>query len=212
MIKCFPREVEAQFSIRDAFSDQHPRRLKQTHSAQGFRIGSESGQEVLEGDYIWTTSRGVPTAVVVADCTAALIFGQQADGPFVGALHAGWRGTALGIMEDFWKRVAPLGRLQIWLSPSICQEHFEVGSEVLEALGKGSVDFARPSQNPNKWLMDLKGFQIAKWHSLAASTSVTLEIFSSSLCTYCQPDFISYRRARGALSSNDRHFASITLR
>lgn len=191
--------------------------LKQVHSADGVLIHRNQNPSELarkEGDWIVSFNPQVSLGIKVADCTAILGEGRAENGDFILAIHAGWRGTASGVIENCLQSLAKVsgkpGNLRFWLSPSICQKCFEVGGEVLEALGADSKNFAHKKSSASdkeKYLLDLKGFQFKKLKSLGAS-----EVFSNPLCTFCQPDFISYRRAKGSLKTSERHWATITLK
>jgi len=85
-----------------------------------------------------TAESGVLLAVTVADCVPVYLLDAEARA--VALLHAGWRGTAAGILP---RGVALLsqrwgtdpGGLLVHLGPAICGECYEVGPEVFEALG-----------------------------------------------------------------------------
>src|SRR5690606_2483279 len=97
----------------------------------------------FDGDWIATTERELPIAIAVADCTAILLHGVMSSGQaFVSAVHAGWRGTAAGIIQNVVREIEPQ-ELKAWLSPSICQNHFEVGDDVKKALDPASHSFFR---------------------------------------------------------------------
>jgi len=94
-----------------------------------------------------TAVTGVAMAVTVADCTP--VFLAHPAGP-IAVLHAGWRGTAAGILERGVAALAAHGagaaELRVHLGPSICGNCYEVGPEVLSAVtgrpavGKGYLD------------------------------------------------------------------------
>jgi len=82
---------------------------------------------------------GVLLAVTTADCVPVFLVdpGRRA----IGAVHAGWRGVAAGILEE------ALGTLHdafgtepsdvhVHLGPAICGRCYEVGPEVFAALGQ----------------------------------------------------------------------------
>ncbi|MBL0941044.1 MAG: polyphenol oxidase family protein [Gemmatimonadaceae bacterium] len=82
-----------------------------------------------------TTVPGTALAVTVADCTPVLV---AHPGGAAAMLHAGWRGTAAGILPAGIARLAELGfaanECRVHLGPSICGKCYEVGPEVLEAI------------------------------------------------------------------------------
>lgn len=94
-----------------------------------------------------TGESGVLLAVTVADCVP--VFVVAPDVRAAGVLHAGWRGTAGGVLEAglavFSERLgADRGRLHVHLGPAICGECYEVGPEVFEAVGREAPDVATP--------------------------------------------------------------------
>lgn len=90
---------------------------------------------------------GTALAVTIADCTPVLVAHPRGA---IAALHAGWRGTAAGILDvglDAFQRAGyDPSECSVHLGPSICARCYEVGPEVLTALhgrpftGKGQAD------------------------------------------------------------------------
>lgn len=79
-------------------------------------------------------SRGLPLAVMVADCIPAVLVGQGPGGPVLAAVHAGRPGIANGILPAAVEKMRSLGAtdIQAWLGPSICGSCYEV-PDVLRA-------------------------------------------------------------------------------
>lgn len=142
--------------------------LRQVHGVQVLRLGA--GHESHPGgpaDAAWTTEPGIACTVQVADCLPVLF--ALRDGSAVAAAHAGWRGLAAGVLQA---TVAALcagtgarpADVQAWLGPAIGPRRFEVGSDVLQALGQAAqaadlprfVYRPRPDGAP-RWLADLPG-------------------------------------------------------
>jgi len=183
--------------------------LKQVHGAKGYQIKADGVGNRSEGDWLWTDVLGLSVGVAVADCTAFLWYGQSSkmNTPFVAAIHAGWRGTAAKIIEEAYDTIRPKEGWALWASPSICQKHFEVGKEVLDALGEAASRFAKPVRGrPEKFLLDLKAFQIEIWKQKSSKGKID----SSPLCTYCESNLYSYRRLGPQLKN--RHLAWIRLK
>jgi purine-nucleoside/S-methyl-5'-thioadenosine phosphorylase / adenosine deaminase len=82
-----------------------------------------------------TLSHGVACAVTIADCVP--VFVAHPSGA-VALLHAGWRGTAAGIVKRGISRLASLGfdaaDLRVHLGPAICGRCYQVGPDVFEQL------------------------------------------------------------------------------
>jgi YfiH family protein len=115
---------------------------RQVHSTQvrwydappeGWLIGEGSDGHV-------TGSAGVLMAISVADCVPVYV-ADPATGS-VALLHAGWRGTAGGILRTGIEEISegsgsPVSKLVIHCGIGICGTCYEVGSEVANALGAG---------------------------------------------------------------------------
>lgn len=103
-----------------------------------------------------TGSPGLVLAVLSADCLPVLLASD--DGRVVGAVHAGWRGLAAGVIESAVTAMAvEPGRLHAWLGPAIGPGDYEVGAEVraafVDADAAADTDF-RPSRTGH-WFCDL---------------------------------------------------------
>jgi YfiH family protein len=129
-----------------------------------------------------TAAPGVALAVTVADCTP--VFLAHPAGP-IALLHAGWRGTAAGILERGLAALAALGappeEVVMHCGPAICGPCYEVGPEVIEALtGRPSVGRVR---------LDLRAL-LAERAAAAGVRSVSV----SRWCTRCHAErFYSHR-------------------
>ncbi|MBL0172330.1 MAG: polyphenol oxidase family protein [Gemmatimonadaceae bacterium] len=77
---------------------------------------------------------GTALVVTVADCTPVFISHPRG---VIAALHAGWRGTAGGILRVGLDAMSGLGcpadECHVHLGPAICGDCYEVGPEVFEA-------------------------------------------------------------------------------
>ena len=116
---------------------------RQTHSCrvavidERFRVMDIDKQEAaLEGvDALVTKLPGVVIGVNTADCVPIVLVDGYAG--LIAVAHAGWRGTvgciAKAVVEEMCRQGARADRIQAAMGPSICQECFEVGDEVVEA-------------------------------------------------------------------------------
>lgn len=193
--------VPAPFPLRWGFStrqdppgDLPPRRLAQVHGCSLW----EAGEEVREGDGLWTTARGLAIGVRVADCVPVLLAGPAAEGPWAAALHAGWRGAVAGILRRGVARFQAAGGDPadlVWaFGPGIGPCHFEVGPEVVAAARADPAwreDLAVPGPRGRPHL-DLHGLLRAQALDLGLDPARDGSI---PLCTVCREDlFFSYRR------------------
>jgi YfiH family protein len=97
----------------------------------------EGKPPVGEADGLVTTDPGVVLAVLTADCAPVLLADPAAG--VVGAVHAGWRGLAAGVVEAGVAAVAALGADPAatvgLVGPAVGGCCYEVGPDVREAVG-----------------------------------------------------------------------------
>ncbi|HXY30360.1 MAG TPA: polyphenol oxidase family protein [Gemmatimonadaceae bacterium] len=135
-----------------------------------------------EADGHIAPARGTAIAVSVADCVP--IFIAHPSG-VVAILHAGWRGTAGGMMAAGVQGMLRLGLsprdLRVYLGPGVCGDCYEVGPDVYEQITSRSA--AEPTR------VDLR----AVLADQAASLGVG-EVEWSPHCTRCDNTlFFSHR-------------------
>lgn len=162
----------------------------QVHSALVRWHGAlEPGWHVGDGyDGHLTAERGVLLAVTVADCIP--IYLVERAGPGMGLLHAGWRGTAEGVLEEGVRALcartggAPAD-VAVHLGVGICGACYEVGPEVAWAVrGEGA---------PGKVHLDLRGELAARARRLGVT-----EVSVSRYCTvHDGARFFSHRGSGG---------------
>ena len=160
-----------------------------------------------EADGLITNVPGTALFVYSADCGTVLL--EDPVTGAVGACHAGWRGTALGIAG---KMVLEMRRvfgcdpkhIRAALGPCIGRCCFETDGDVPKAMrdALGAEAEAAITQTGEKYHVDLKAL-----NSLFLKKAGVLEsnIDVSPLCTACDPDtFWSHRRhgdQRGSLGA-----------
>jgi len=170
--------------------------LDQIHS-DIIRVVEKAPAGRLEGDALASGTRGLILAVKTADCLPVLI--ADGKGRAVAAVHAGWRGTALGVAG---RAVLELGRrfglnpagFVAALGPSVGATCYEVGDDVRRRFAEEGFgeEFFRPRRGrPRKYLFDLAA---ANADQVAAAGVPRSRIFSVGRCTHCDPNFHSYRR------------------
>ncbi len=164
---------------------------RQAHGAEIWihRECGGPGVLVMDGfDGHVTDRAGLLLAVSVADCVPVSVVAPELRA--VALLHAGWRGTAAGIVERGIRRLveswqtAP-DRLFLHCGPAICGECYEVGPEVHAA-----VHPDRPSPAA-KQPIDVRGAIAARALPEGIPPS---QVTTSTHCTRCgPPDFFSHR-------------------
>jgi YfiH family protein len=157
--------------------------------------GAESHADAMPGvDALVTRERGLPLICLSADCLLLALCDAHAG--VLGVLHAGWRGMALGVIENTLTEMLRAGatpeRVRVFGGPSIGPCCFEVGSEVPAALGGAH---ARPAEH-GKWMYDLRAAaaeRLARMNVDPGQTTI------SPACTCCEEEkYFSHRRATRA--------------
>lgn len=164
--------------------------LKQVHGARPVWV--DKNEVDLEGDAALSRCSGSVCVVLVADCLP--IFLCDTAGSVVGAVHAGWRGLAEGIIENSIAEMAcKSSEIIAWLGPAIGPKHFEIGEEVREVLLEKDSKFDTaftPGHGGKKWFADL--FILARQRLI--NVGVT-KVYGGYECTFSNPSrFYSYRR------------------
>lgn len=128
-----------------------------------------------------TNRPGILLTVSVADCVPVFVLdpGRR----WVGLLHAGWRGTARGIIGAGLTGMGSEPQvLHAHLGPAICGRCYEVGQEVHAALGLPAPAGSAP--------VDLRAVQAAQLVEVGVPPG---HITVSDHCTRCGAGFFSHR-------------------
>lgn len=136
-------------------------------------------------------SRGVPLAVMVADCIPVILAGESAAGPVLAAVHAGRPGVAGGVIPAAVKDMAELGAtgIRAWLGPSICGSCYEVPGALQDEVA-AAVPATRSTTSWGTPGLDLP----AGARSQLEEAGVAVEY--SGPCTLENYSLFSYRRDR----------------
>ena len=185
------------------FSPEQLVLTRQTHSNIVRQVGRQDAAGLdhrmyPECDGLITNEPGVGLVVCTADCTPILLHDPVTGA--VGAVHAGWRGTASGIVA---KAVEAMGsafgakpeNICAAIGPNIGKCCFETDADVPEAMEKAFGDAAAEyiRQVECKYYVNLKGLN-ALWLRRAGVRSIEI----SEECTACQPEkYWSHRVTRG---------------
>lgn len=163
--------------------------LEQTHGALVINAGHADC--LPQADACIARHRAAVCVVMTADCLPVLLCDAQ--GTVVGAVHAGWKGLAAGVIEATVQamEVAPQG-LMAWLGPAISQKAFEVGEEVRTAFvaAQPQAEAAFISGQRGKWFADIYTLARLRLNALGIT-----QIYGGGHCTYRERErFFSYRR------------------
>jgi polyphenol oxidase len=176
---------------------------RQVHSARVLRVEDarslgqgppEAKPPVGEGDGLVTAAPGVVLAVLTADCAPVLLADPAAG--VVGAVHAGWRGLAAGVVEAGVAALAALGAEPAatvgLVGPAVGGCCYEVGADVRAAVGDrypaalATTRGGRPSLDP------------AAAAAAALAAAGVAEVRVAGECTHDLDErFFSHRRDRG---------------
>jgi YfiH family protein len=202
------REEAVPTSLEPDWSAAHPS-WKQVHGIQFIEV-TASHQKCGETDALVTFERGIPVAVVTADCVPVLL--ARKTGGAAAAIHAGWRGTFNGAVDEVSRFLISRGeKLSNWVAavgPAIGPCCFEVSEELVEDFQKkfsGPLNEATFNQgaplsrnlvSPTFRRLDLPAIHEAKLRLAGFS-----EIDVIRSCTVCsrsgnEPIFQSYRREK----------------
>ena len=177
---------------------------RQIHSDVVVKVGNENrGNLTVAGaspecDALVTIDPGIALYVSTADCTPILLHDPVTGA--VGAVHAGWRGTASAIAaKTVDAMVSHFGtdpkNIQASIGPNAGFCHFETDADVpdamLEAFGEGVRPYIQ--SKGNKYYVNLKEI-----NALILRRAGVQNITVSDACTMCRPDlFWSHRVTKG---------------
>lgn len=184
-------------------------RLVRTKQVHGNTVRTVTAADVYdlsvevpyEADGLVTNEPGVALICYTADCVPVLLC-DDAHG-VIAAVHCGWRSSVRDILRVALEAMAALGAkpetTAAAIGPAISRCCFEVGGEVIDAvgayLGGDTAGLWGPSGGEGKYLLDLKAANARRLTQLgipAASVAV------SGDCTFCLPEkYWSHRYTKG---------------
>lgn len=142
---------------------------RQVHGEKASFVGPDDGgrgtlseDDAMPGtDTLVTTTPGVTLAIMVADCVPLALV--DPDAGVLAAVHAGWRGTAAGVVGHALRAMQSKGarpeRVHAFVGPAVEPERYQVSDDVMDALegaAPGPLDPAvARSDGPGHWRVDL---------------------------------------------------------
>lgn len=186
--------------------------VSQVHGSNVVVLTAESHTETVlseNADALVTRTSGQAVSVRTADCVPVLMVDPLV--PVIGAVHAGWRGLAAGVLQAALVRmVNDLGadpeRVMAAMGPAIGPCCFEVGHDVaarLASLGSGVVVGGENGSQPRADLFT------ATRSALRAFGLRSTAIDKVGECTCCdERRFFSHRRDKGRTG---RHISYIAI-
>jgi polyphenol oxidase len=168
--------------------------------------------ELLETDALITAEKEICIAVMSADCVPIILYDKR--NRAIAAIHSGWRGTVARILEKTLEAMSEAFGTRgqdvlAGIGPSVCQESYEVGEEVVAAVNQsfGNNNDLMIPQPGNKAKLDLwKANKIQLMEFGVYETQIVI----SNLCTVKRNNqFFSARKgdagrfAAGIMMLND---------
>lgn len=170
--------------------------LDQKHSNTIHCIDGEVHEE-LKGDGMLTDLPNVLLVIKTADCLPILL--ADTDNKVIGAVHCGWRGTGLRIIQ---KAIAAMkeqyscrpSSLLAALGPCICRKCYEVGEDVYQFFNEMNIPLGVFENHPDyekKYFLDLRKTNQLQLQEIGIGKDKILNVGD---CTYGDSNFLSYRR------------------
>jgi YfiH family protein len=162
-------------------------------------------------DAIVTDRPGLALCIKTADCVPVFLVDPVRR--VIGAVHAGWKGTALQIAE---KAVREMVRrfdcrpedLEAFIGPAIGPCCYEVDVGVYQAMDHHQERdfFFIAGLEKGKWMLDLP---LANHHQLLRAGLLPEHIQTADLCTACHPELFFSHRAQGGDTGRQLNFIMI---
>jgi YfiH family protein len=161
--------------------------LRQVHGADVVAADAPSEATPPEADAAVTARRGLPLAVVTADCAPIVLASPDA----VGIVHAGHRGLAAGVIEAAVARIRAHGSGDVcaYLGPCIRAASYEFGAA---DLGDLVLQFGPAVEGRTAW--GTRALDLPEGVRIALARAGVEELDDCGVDTYASPEYFSYRR------------------
>lgn len=178
-------------------SSRLPQYAKQVHGRDVLVIDKPLDFFSLpEVDGLITKTPNLVIGVQTADCIPLLLYEEPAR--IIGAIHVGWKGAYLDIVEEALNQIQKLGgkaqNIQAAIGPCIHQPNYEVDQAFHDRFlnkNKTAQQFFKPSSRTSHYLFDLPSYVTRQLYEKNVTSVDILPID-----TYDSPDrFYSCRRA-----------------
>lgn len=168
----------------------------QIHSKEALFISNPFTPETRPHcDALVTNTPHLALGATGADCGILLLYDPKTRQ--IGAMHAGWKGATYGILEacveTFVKNDTNLQDLIAVLGPTIAQDSYEIGPDVIApllAFDTSHDQFLKPSAHPERAFFNLPGLITHRLKKIGLK-----HIEDLAMDTYTnEKQFYSYRR------------------
>ena len=170
-----------------------------------------STRDELNYDAIVTTRANLAICIKTADCVPVFIVDKIKK--VIAVVHAGWRGSALGISAKVIRLMVSQYSCQpqdilAAIGPSIGKCCYEVDSATAESFRKqnNSGLFLQPGPKKDKWMLDLVE---ANRRQLLEAGVPESNIEVSGYCTTCNQDMFFSHRGSGGITGRQVNFMMI---
>jgi YfiH family protein len=160
--------------------------MRQVHGSVTEVVSDASRTPTCDG--LVTAAAGIALLVRVADCVPVLL--ADVDAGIVGAVHAGRKGVASGVVPGTVQRMraeGAQGSLVAWVGPHICGRCYEVPDAMREEVA-AVVPAAYSTTSWGTPALDLGAAVSAQLRAL------DVEVVDASRCTREDDDLYSFRR------------------
>jgi polyphenol oxidase len=198
--------VSAQFHLQQFFL------MHQIHSDRILVLNGEektADNITPQADAVIIKTEGLAIGIKTADCVPILIVDPVKR--IIGAVHAGWRGTALqiafktieGFVSAFSSNPADLIAA---IGPCIGACCYEVDRVVYEAMSQEDRDIGFRAKGEEKWMLDLAAMNRKQLIRAGLDPN---RVSSINLCTVCRADLFFSHRRDGGVTGRQLNFISL---
>lgn len=179
-----------------AAMDVTPEALVSVHQIHSARVSAVTGPGPQgQADAMVSAEPGLALSILTADCMPILL--SDPENGVIGAVHAGWRGALLGVLEATLDAMESLGaersEISAVIGPCISQRAYEVGPEFFEEFQAEDPESDRFFANGigDRLLFDLPGYGLKRLRDAEVGYAEW-----TRHCTYSDANlFYSYRRS-----------------
>jgi len=171
--------------------------MRQVHGDTIIKADGKTSE--YECDAIITDIVNLPLAVKTADCVPILLCDAVTGA--IAAIHSGWKGTALNIAPKTITKLCEIygsepQNISAFIGPAICGKCYEVGEEVIDAVG---LHYAADSRH-----IDLRSAIFNQLRNIGVE-----HITIHKDCTRCNPDLYYSHRAQNRGEPPQNNFSII---